>query len=253
MTISNKIKESAKKQKISLTYMRGGKRYKKTEKMLSRQLKKGGSSLTDCKEKKNMYLDILIKIFKNPEIKKLLFEGGQPWYGDKKGEHKIVEEIREKYDITINNEWIAKIKKNKNSTEGGSKKVSKSLQAQAKKGGVALTYMRGGKRYKKTEKMLSRQLNKKVGGDGTELKQCIKDQGRYIDLLDAIFNHNDFDHGLEKILFHQGEVYTWKRLKTNSEKESKMGRDLDSYVTEMLKERKEILKRIDSTFDEYWI
>ena len=42
--------------------------------------------------------------------------------------------------------------------------VSDELKKQAKKGGVKLTYMRGGKRYKKTEKMLSRQLKKKGGG-----------------------------------------------------------------------------------------
>ena len=42
-----------------------------------------------------------------------------------------------------------------------SSKATKSTQSKAKKGGVALTYMRGGKRYKKTEKMLLRQLNKK--------------------------------------------------------------------------------------------
>ena len=44
--VSDKLKKQAKQAKVSLTYMRGGKRYKKTEKMLSRQLKKGGSNTT---------------------------------------------------------------------------------------------------------------------------------------------------------------------------------------------------------------
>lgn len=39
--------------------------------------------------------------------------------------------------------------------------VSDKLKKQAKQAKVSLTYMRGGKRYKKTEKMLLRQLNKK--------------------------------------------------------------------------------------------
>ena len=41
---------------------------------------------------------------------------------------------------------------------GGSKKVSQELKKLAKKKKISLTYMRGGKRYKKTEKMLYRQL-----------------------------------------------------------------------------------------------
>ena len=52
--------------------------------------------------------------------------------------------------------------KNKKGGEKKSKKqVSQKTKELAKKNKIALTYMRGGKRYKKTEKILLRQLNKK--------------------------------------------------------------------------------------------
>ena len=69
--VSDKLKKQAKQAKVSLTYMRGGKRYNKTEKMLSRQLnKKGGSD--EQEKRKNDFIAKYNKEENNKKLQKLL-------------------------------------------------------------------------------------------------------------------------------------------------------------------------------------
>jgi hypothetical protein len=58
--ISKQTKELAKKRKIPLTYMKGGKRYKKTEKMLSRQINKKGGRYNAHKDKEAQRLNKML-------------------------------------------------------------------------------------------------------------------------------------------------------------------------------------------------
>ena len=54
--------------------------------------------------------------------------------------------------------------------------ISQKTKELAKKNKIPLTYQRGGKRYKKTEKMLLRNINRKGGEKNPEIIGCFKNK-----------------------------------------------------------------------------